>query len=475
LSKSIELNVLDIYLDKQNPRHEPIDDQDEIIKQLIKTEQIKKLASDIAKNGLSPIELFAVIKDKSDNHIVVEGNRRLCALTLLNDPLLSPDSHIKYFTDLSKKHTNFPSKVKCQSFANREDADIWIERRHEGQQDGIGTKQWEADQKTRHNVRREKPDKNALAQSLLDYSTENGFLSVDKKNKILTTATRYLGNPTFREAIGIVSNRTEPVVYINVTYDEFDVVLQRFCTDLNENIITSRSKKEDWENYARQLIQEGVAPIARTKTVKLADRPAKTNPAGNTLSNGAASDDTASNNNPTSNEDNEESSGNNQGAGNASGSGSNNKNKKHPGARKYIIDSDFRPTINNRILRRVFQELKTIEVDNQTLAVSLLCRAFLENLYSEFYEKVGGSHLTDKTHVVMNKVINLIELDKQNLTKAEKSALGALKRVQSNENNVLSPRTLGANAHAGHYPIPSELKTEWDNIAAILIYMLKRT
>ena len=73
----------------------------------------------------------------------------------------------------------------------------------------------------------------------------------------------------------------------------------------------------------------------------------------------------------------------------------------------------------------------------------------------------------------MNKVITHIEKD-NNLTKVESQALGALKRVQSNHNNVLSPHTLGANAHASHYPNATELKREWDNISAIVEYMLKR-
>ena len=117
--------------------------------------------------------------------------------------------------------------------------------------------------------------------------------------------------------------------------------------------------------------------------------------------------------------------------------------------------------------------MKEIEVDQHTLSVALLSRAFLENLYSIFHEKVLGNYIKAQTHIVMNKIIPHIEQDK-NLTKSERQALGALKRVQANENNVLSPKTLGANAHASHYPNSKELKREWDNIASIIEYMLKR-
>ena len=70
------------------------------------------------------------------------------------------------------------------------------------------------------------------------------------------------------------------------------------------------------------------------------------------------------------------------------------------------------------------------------------------------------------------KIIKEIEPD-SSLTKSERNALAALKRVQSNELNVLSPKTLGANAHAGIYPDPTQLKREFDNIVEIIKYMLK--
>lgn len=67
----------------------------------------------------------------------------------------------------------------------------------------------------------------------------------------------------------------------------------------------------------------------------------------------------------------------------------------------------------------------------------------------------------------MDKIIKIIESD-DTLSKNEKNALGALRRIQANEMNVLSPKTLGANAHAGHYPNAKELKREFDNISSII-------
>ena len=132
--------------------------------------------------------------------------------------------------------------------------------------------------------------------------------------------------------------------------------------------------------------------------------------------------------------------------------------------------------IKDKNLRRALGELKEISVQDFPLAIAMVCRVFLERLYLLFYEKevVGKSvKKPSKTHVLLEKVIAQIERDSK-LLRPEKEALGALKRVQANENNVLSPKTLGANVHLSHYPNPAELNREWDNVQAILLYMLKK-
>lgn len=96
LSKQ-EIDIGRIYLDENNPRHEIYKSQEEVINFLCSSEEILNLAKDIVENGLSPLGVFGLIleegsskKDKVKNYIVVEGNRRICALKLLNDPELAP-------------------------------------------------------------------------------------------------------------------------------------------------------------------------------------------------------------------------------------------------------------------------------------------------------------------------------------------------------------------------------------------------
>lgn len=435
------MQVLDIYLDTENPRHDPIKDQDKIIEYLVSNEKIKPLAKDIVNNGISPIDLFAVLEDDSGRYIVLEGNRRLCALILLNDPEKSPSSARSYFQKLSKKVKSPINEIRSVVFKSREEADIWIDRRHEGEQDGIGIIKWDAIQKTRRNRNKQKRDPNALAQELLEYAVGRGYLTQDQTKKILTTATRYLGNPRLRKTMGIVSSRTADVE-INVSYQDFDKVVERFCNDLaNEGSgVSSRSKKADWEKYADQLIRENVAPSNFCSEHKLSDTD-------------VFLDDDEDKPDPPKP-----------------------KPQISPDKRKYIIPNGFNPPIRDKKLRRAFEELRKISVQEFPLAVALVCRAFLESLYVLLYEKKIGDSIDSKTrtHIVLKNVIELIEKDKATFSSSEKEALGALKRVQSNENNVLSAKTLGANAHLSHYPNATELNREWDNIEAILLYMLEK-
>ncbi len=468
------LNVLDIYLDSENPRHVPINNQTEIITHLLKNEKVRNLAKDIAANGISPIELFAVIKDSAGHYVALEGNRRLCALTLLNDPRVAPNNEqVNYFKKLVSGSSKPPSAVRCAIFDNREDADIWIERRHEGEQDGVGTRSWDSNQISRHKRGKDKVDNNALALSILDYSTTQGFLTEKNKTKILTTASRYLGNPYFRKTLGIVSGRSDAEIVINVSFEEFDRVIERFSHDLvdKDSGVNSRTKQADWENYADFLIKNGIAPTRNIEKIKLSDKNRlKTKGTSSTTSGNNDVGGGTTSNGGTNNSENSSSSSNNPNGNPGSTKGS---TTRHPDKRLYLVSSDFKAPIKDKILRRIFEELKTILVDDKPLAVSLVARAFLENVYSEFLEKQTGSYPKMPIHVVMEKVLKIIEED-TDLSKKELNSLASLRKVQSNTDNILNPKSLGANAHGSIYPSARELKREWDNIVSIIEYMLRK-
>lgn len=79
---SQDVPVLNLLLNKENPRRVPKHDQDEIIEYLVGHELVYNLARHISLKGVNPLESMAVFPDEDGNMIVAEGNRRLCALIL---------------------------------------------------------------------------------------------------------------------------------------------------------------------------------------------------------------------------------------------------------------------------------------------------------------------------------------------------------------------------------------------------------
>ena len=490
MSNTVTLNILDIYLDSENPRHEPIDNQPEIIAHLLQNELVRNLGKDISENGLSPLELTGVIKKKSGQYIVVEGNRRLCSLILLNDPDRCPNNNEeKYFRKLSNGSAKYPSKISCVLFEDRESADVWIERRHEGAQDGIGTRQWDADQKTRQSMKKGKADDNSLSQALIDYGKVHSFLPKKLANKILTTASRFLGNPYFRQTLGIVSGRSEADVVIDVDFNEFDKAIKTFFSDLlnTASEVNSRASAKDIISYADKLIKLDIAPTKHAGKKKLSDRPEvddTDDAGGSTEGEGNAGNASDGDNTSTASDDNgdqsdtEETSGEEGNAEDESNDGEENgsrggRGSKHdPDKRPYLFDSSFKITMENIILRRICKEIKAININEYPLAVVMLARIFLENLYSSFDEKQHG-YAAMETHKRMDKICKNIALD-NSLSKAEKNSLAALKKVGFDPNNPFNPKNLGANAHGAIYPNAIQLKRDWDNISAIVEYIIKK-
>lgn len=242
--------ALDILLNRENPRHEPKRNQEDIIEYLLADEQVYNLARHISVNGLNPLELIAVFRDADGNLIAAEGNRRVCALQLLNDPERAPSDQRPRFKRLSA-NGNFPEKLLVAKFDNYEEARPWLQVLHDGEQDGIGRRQWRAEQKARNT---EKASRHTLTLRLIDYALNNGLLKrEDKANLDLTTMTRYLENPQVREAMGIITKSKDPDVHITLPEATFNKIIVKFLGDADRGRIHSRSTSSDWRAYANEI------------------------------------------------------------------------------------------------------------------------------------------------------------------------------------------------------------------------------
>ena len=260
-----EISLSRLLLDHNNPRHQPMASQAEIIAYLIEHEDIKVLANNIVKKkGLNPYDNIGVMllesSRKSPRYIVLEGNRRICALKLLQNPRLAPANQQKYFERLSTKYDKPITKVYCHVSQAREEAKDWIAGRHGDSKDGEGIKRWDALQSSRFF---EKPE-NALALTILQFVVEHGLLPAEKaQKKMVTTISRMMSTPETRKGFGIVSPQRSGEVLINVPIAEFKIAIEQYLHDIdNENLnVGSRSHSTDRRSYITELQRMGKLPL----------------------------------------------------------------------------------------------------------------------------------------------------------------------------------------------------------------------
>ncbi len=243
-----------IFLSLINPRHSPLDTEAQAIDYLCRKESVYPLARDVAKHGLNPLERFALVpvpgrkNTSSPRYFVAEGNRRLCALKLLNDAELAPAGQRRAFQSISAEWQPIRS-VSAVLFPDLLSVKLWLDRIHNGEQGGVGRRSWDAEQKARSDG----GNKNKLAQALLDYAEGERMITSEERRGKITTVQRFLVNDVFRETIGI--DQTDPDgLRRNRPKDQFDLILRKFVRDLVENEhVTSRMNKKDIIAYARPL------------------------------------------------------------------------------------------------------------------------------------------------------------------------------------------------------------------------------
>jgi hypothetical protein len=427
-----------IYLDNENARYDPIDSEPEITAHLIAHEYVRALARDIVRRGsTSPLERMAVIPhpEITNAYITAEGNRRLCALKLLHEPDKAPEGERSYFRQLGKEMNSPVTSMEVVVFKDREAARPWVSLRHEGAQDGVGTRTWTTRQKARFDEAGGRPtNPNLLAVAVIDYALKKGLITPKDHARInVTTVTRFLGNPVVRNVLGLGS-RWE--LKINVPEAEFDVVLVQFLKDAlagGKSGVTSRTDKDDREAYAHKLRKEGVAPKSRLKApLNLDSKTGKV-------------------------------------AGGVSASAKKLRHTRNPDTRPHVVPTEFVVQIRNRVLKRVYDELRGIDAEDYSFAAGYLFRAFIEQAARLFCKQYSLGFEGD-LHVLLGRVARKLEADDA-LTNHQ---LKPLRVMASDKDNRLSPDSLGAWVHGSMIPTRAELNRRWETLEPCLRAILDR-
>lgn len=146
--EKITIKLNNLKFDEQNPRLpmrlQGVTDENKVIDYMVKYGNVTELMLSIGETGYSEAEPLLVVKEGTDKYIVVEGNRRLAALKLLNDPELTK-VRIQAIKTVISGAKFFPEKVPCIVYASREDVLDYLGYRHI-----TGVKDWGALEKARY-------------------------------------------------------------------------------------------------------------------------------------------------------------------------------------------------------------------------------------------------------------------------------------------------------------------------------------
>lgn len=143
------VNIEYLKFDKLNPRLpkrlQGITDDAKVIDYMVKNGNILELMKSIAETGYSEAEPLLVVLDNSDNkYIVVEGNRRLTAVKLLNNPKLAK-VRMASIDEIVKEAVSIPEEIPVIIYSSRELILDYLGYRHI-----TGVKDWGALEKARY-------------------------------------------------------------------------------------------------------------------------------------------------------------------------------------------------------------------------------------------------------------------------------------------------------------------------------------
>lgn len=259
----IAVELLD--LDCRNPRHGDVQDQTAALAQLIEDQGVKlaNIAVDIHTSGLHIADLFIVLQENGGRYTVLDGNRRLAALRLLQSPSLLPDEfRTPDFNAAVANSQNQLETVTCAVVVTREEAKLWLERTHSGELEGVGTVPWgsAAKQRFRADAAGTPNTQTSKALVVLDWlrrrlpagHSAQTYVETVERSRV-TNLGRLAGDPYVRSRVGF--ELAGDTISLRA---EVDTVVNRLAlvvTDLaTRTSVTKLKRKPDRARYIDQLL-----------------------------------------------------------------------------------------------------------------------------------------------------------------------------------------------------------------------------
>jgi len=436
MKKSEKINLVNILVNTENYRFDTAASQKESIDIMIEDQNDKlfRLAEHIIINGLNPNDIIQVSPSSHDKlkFNVLEGNRRVIALKLLNNPdLIDHPKHHTLKRKFKKLHDENKSsiikEVECIIYDDPSEADKWIKLKHVGQSNGIGTVDWDAQQV--HRFEEKVEGKSSAALQVINLLKKNTDIPEEIKNNLgnlkITNLDRLVSDPDVRSFLGIdISNGI-----IQSEIDEKEVIkgLKHIIKDLLDPKFKVKKiyTKDDRKDYIDK-IPKSSRPVLAKKAVK---------PWDFTKTSSSTS----------------------------SGIKSTGAKKSNSTERKCLIPRSCLFNIIIPKVNSIYHELQRIDITKFSNAVAFSFRVFVELSLDCYIE----SNQLASVNIDSRLITKITEVSKHMEANgfADKHICKGIRNSAGNPDDLLGIGTWNAYVHNARFSAtPNNLRITWDNI-----------
>lgn len=434
MAKIESIPLDNLLIDTDNPRLEgSLQDQRAAICAVAVNQgsKLAVLAKDIVEHGLNPSDSLIVTRFEEESRcfVVLEGNRRVAALKILENPdLISgavEDTVVSRFRKLSTQYRDFVREVQCAVVSERANATHWIELRHTGENDGAGIVRWGGKETARF---RQRSGQKAPHLQVLDFLERRGDVNKETCQRVpVTSLKRLLTNPYVRTKLGI--DLRSGVVVTRVEDDnEVAKGLKRVVEDLASGNVRVKDiyTRDDRIKYIDTLPPEDLPDtsnlVSEFRQLESPSAPQNQKQPSRTRKTAPSS-------------------------------------KK----RSTLVPRGFTLFVDQPRINNIYRELKKLDIEEYSNAVSVLFRVFLE-LSADAYikrEQLG----TDEKTALSKKLLGVADALKSQ-DKLDDQQLKPVRRAAQKDSLLASTvTTMHQYVHNPYFsPAPSDLRATWDSL-----------
>ncbi|MBQ8484730.1 MAG: hypothetical protein IJ534_01110 [Bacteroidaceae bacterium] len=474
MSRKLMISLSNLYLDLRNPRYEEQASQNEALNTIASEQKGKLLVllKDILVNGLNPSDMPIVMPapQKENGYIVLEGNRRIAALKLFKKPRIL--TNVAMQQRYRKLHDVYKNKsvntVECLLVNSREEANLWIERKHEGEMNGAGTVKWNSVQSER--FRANKTGRGTKAVQLIDFmkaaELDDAVFFEEIAKVSVTNLERFLSTPDVRTTLGLEINNGE--YFSRYEWAEVQKGLKTIVRRFNQEDFSVRDiyRKEDRMRFLSKIPLEELPDKSKKaeSTWKLNDFSPQNIKSGQTIvGTGSVNMDDAEQTDTQleigSQTDDEQ-------------------QQERPTSRTTFLPETLTLSIPSDRINRIYSELKLLSHLSMPNTCAVMLRVFLElsvDKYMEAFKLLKNGALTGArdSRDLKQKTNEVIHHMKQTKM-ADEAIIKGIKTEVNKDSSLSSIDTMNAYVHNGDFnPIPENLMLTWDNIQPFMIALWK--